>query len=103
MLIHLGTNIRAIRVQRKMTQKELAELIGSKKNYIWKLENETPPDASISKIKKIAEVLDVSVDALLQETAPNSLEESDLLVVEKYKRLDEKRRVKVKEFIELLL
>jgi len=102
MLSYLGSNIRTIRTQKKMTQKELAEFIGSKKNYIWKLENDTPVDASISKIKKIAEALDVSVDALLQETPPDSLDESDLLVVEKFRRLDVARRVKVKEFIELL-
>jgi len=99
---HIGKNIRETRKLRKLTQEQLAHSIGSNKSYIWKIENETPKDASFDKITKIAEVLDVSLDFLLQRSPPSIMEENDQIAMEKYKRLDVERRMKVKEFIELL-
>ena len=99
---HIGENIRAIRKLRKLTQEQLAESIGSKKSYIWKIENDTPKDASLDKISKIAKSLDVSLDYLLQSKPPEIMMEMDQLAMEKYKKLDQKRRLKVKEFIDLL-
>lgn len=102
MMNYLGDNIRLTRKQKKMTQQHLAEKIGSKKNYIWKLENDTPIDPSFSKVVKIADALEVSVDALLRKSSPNLDEELDLITFEEYKMLDQDRRRRVKEFISLI-
>jgi len=102
MYSHVGKNIRTIRKFRKLTQEQLAQLIGSNKSYVWKLENETPKDASIHKIVRVARALDVSLDYLFQVAPPSIDEETDNLTIEKYKRLDIRRKVKVKEFIELI-
>jgi len=99
---HIGRNIRDIRKARGLTQEKLAGLIDSQKSYVWKIEKETPKDVSLNKISKIADVLGVSVDSLLQETLPDLMDIGDDIAIEKFKRLDENRRLKVKEFIELL-
>lgn len=99
---HIGRNIRDIRKARGLTQEKLAGLIDSQKSYVWKIEKETPKDVSLNKISKIADVLGVSVDSLLQETLPDLMDIGDEIAIEKFKRLDENRRLKVKEFIELL-
>lgn len=99
---HVGRNIRSARKARGLTQEKLAGFIDSQKSYIWKIENETPKDVSLNKISKIADVLDVSVDFLLQKKPPAIMDVEDEKAIEKFKRLDESRRSKVKEFIKLI-
>ena len=79
----IGKRIKASRVQRRMTQAELAEKTGMSDVYISYIENGTKR-TSLDAILKIVYVLDISLDSLVHENAavrlPKSLSEfADLL------------------------
>ena len=62
----VGKNIKALRKQKKITLKELADRIGLTKSYLSKIERskKTPPYSTVS---KIAMALEVEVSYLLSE------------------------------------
>ena len=69
----IGANIRAIRKTRKMTQEQLGEKAGYGSNvYISRLETEDIPNPTIETLRKIADVLDCTVQDLLAETETTS-------------------------------
>jgi transcriptional regulator with XRE-family HTH domain len=47
---------------------ELANLADSSKSYIWELENKDPPRPSAEKVAKIAKVLGVTADYLMNKS-----------------------------------
>ena len=59
-----GSRLKELRIERGLTQKQLAQLIGSAQSavYYWEADRQEP---SISSLKKICEVFDVSADYLL--------------------------------------
>ena len=60
----LQGNVKVLRNLLGMTQDDLAEAIGSKKSYIWEIENrEVNP--SISIVKRLSIALNVSIDDLV--------------------------------------
>src|ERR1700722_5473805 len=63
----LGEKIRKIRKDKGLTLEKLGELTESSKSYIWELENKNPPRPSADKIAKIAAVLGVTADYLVDE------------------------------------
>jgi transcriptional regulator with XRE-family HTH domain len=69
-LAELGERIRLYRKQRQLSQAELGRLTGSHPRLISKYENaEAAP--SVDKLKKIAEALHLSTDALVYDRAPD--------------------------------
>jgi transcriptional regulator with XRE-family HTH domain len=50
------------------TLDELAEKVGSRKAYIWQLENKRPAKPSGELLLKIANVLDISAEYLIDDT-----------------------------------
>lgn len=70
-LIHVfATNVKAIRLQKNISQEKLAELTGLHRTYISAIERERR-NISIDNIQKIAEALDVEAPVLFMET-PNA-------------------------------
>ena len=70
-LIHVfATNVKAIRLQKNISQERLAELTGLHRTYISAIERERR-NISIDNIQKIAEALDVEAAVLFME-APNA-------------------------------
>ena len=70
-LIHVfATNVKAIRLQKNISQESLAELTGLHRTYISAIERERR-NISIDNIQKIAEALDVEAAVLFME-APNA-------------------------------
>lgn len=65
LMILIGNNVRRYRMERKMTQEELASLIGKNSSAIARIEGGTRM-MSIPTLRSVAEVLNVSCDALLQ-------------------------------------
>ena len=63
-----GKKIKHLRIQKKLTLDELAEQIGSKKTYIWQLENKTPARPSGKLLLDLADALGVSPDFLIDDT-----------------------------------
>lgn len=65
----LGDKIRKLRKDvKKLTLEELAEKTESSKGYIWELENRDTRKPSAEKLMKIAAVLGVTTEFLLDDT-----------------------------------
>jgi len=102
MVSHIGQNIRRLRIEQNLTIEKLANMVGSHKGYIWKLENKTPDNPSSQKLKAIADVLNVSVTYLMAENPGEPDREQDAFYWEKYKKFDPKTRQKVRQFIDMM-
>ena len=63
----LGDKIRRLRKEKKLTLEELAKQTDSSKGYIWELENRDTRKPSAEKLMKIADVLDVTTEFLLDD------------------------------------
>ncbi|HEY2781974.1 MAG TPA: helix-turn-helix transcriptional regulator [Steroidobacteraceae bacterium] len=68
MITPLGRKIRDLRKGKGLTLEELANLADSSKSYIWELENKDPPRPSAEKVAKIAKVLGVTADYLMNKS-----------------------------------
>jgi transcriptional regulator with XRE-family HTH domain len=68
----LGDRIRKARELYGMSQAELARRIKISKQALYQIESNKTPDPGVLKIKAIADVLKVSVDALLGREEENS-------------------------------
>ena len=63
----LGEKIRKLRKEKKLTLDGLAEATESSKSYMWELENKREATPSADKLFKIAKVLGVTVDYLIDD------------------------------------
>jgi transcriptional regulator with XRE-family HTH domain len=63
----LGDKIRELRKAKELTLEQLAEQTDSSKGYIWELENRDTRKPSAEKLMKIAEVLGVTTEFLLDD------------------------------------
>ncbi len=99
----LGEKIRTLRKGKGYTLEKLAELTGSSKSYIWELENKHPPRPSAEKISRIAAVLGVTTEYLLDEKLGEEAEANavDEAFFRKYRRLPDATKKKIRKMIEL--
>lgn len=98
----LGEKIRKLRKHKGYTLERLGELTDSSKSYIWELENKNPPRPSADKIAKIAAVLDVTADFLVDDRE----EEPDASVVDaaffrKFRNLDPGTKDRIRTLVDL--
>ena len=84
-----------------MTAAQLALKIGSKREYITKLENKTPKNPSREKLLAIAKALNISVESLYSENDFVSNDLDDKVYFEKFMMLDEEAKIKVKQIIDI--
>ncbi|ESQ83009.1 XRE family transcriptional regulator [Asticcacaulis benevestitus DSM 16100 = ATCC BAA-896] len=85
------------------TLDKLAELADSSKSYIWELENKNPPRPSADKISKIAAVLGVTADYLIDQTATIKVEDAaDNAFFRKYRDMDPAVKDKIRRMADLL-
>ena len=61
--------IRNRRIERGLTLEELANRLGTSKNYVWQLENKAPARPSGQLLLKLASVLELSPDFLINDEA----------------------------------
>ena len=61
----LGDRIRKARLRFGISQAELSRRIRISKQAMYQIENNLTPDPGVLKVKAVADVLEVSVDALL--------------------------------------
>lgn len=59
--------VRSRRIEKGMTLEELANRLGSTKSYIWQLENKSPARPSGELLLKLASVLELSPDYLIDD------------------------------------
>lgn len=64
-----GEKLRRRRIEMGLTLEALADKIGSTKAYIWQLENKRPAKPSGELLLKIADVLDISAEYLIDDSA----------------------------------
>ena len=99
----LGNKIRSLRKQHGLSLERLAELTGSSKSYLWELENRENPKPSAEKISKIAKVLEVTPEFLvndrLVEPKPS---EADEAFFRKYRGLSPETKKKLNDILKIL-
>lgn len=101
MALPFGVRIRELRKAKGYTLDKLAELSGSSKSYIWELENKNPPRPSAEKISKIAEVLGVTVEYVLN--GDDHLEDAtDSAFFRKYQKMDAVTKDKIRKMVDLM-
>lgn len=99
----LGAKIYEERRRQKFTLEQLAEKTESSKSYIWNLENGPAVRPSADKIAKIAAVLQVSVDYLLNNdktTQTNS--DVDEVFFRRVGQLDDTKRAALDKFLRMM-
>lgn len=98
----LGDKIRQLRKQKVYTLEKLGELTESSKSYIWELENKNPPRPSADKIAKIAAVLGVTADYLVdsRESSP-AVDVVDDAFFRKYRNMDSDTKERIRRMVEV--
>lgn len=66
----LGSRIKELRKQYKLTLDDLAKTIGVERTYIWELENGRIKNPSFDKVLTIAKALGVGIEHLTDSAAP---------------------------------
>lgn len=98
----LGDKIRDLRKSKGYTLEKLAELTESSKSYIWELENKDPPRPSADKIAKIAGVLGVTADYLIDPTETLEVEDAtDQAFYRRYRKMDPKTKDTIRQMVDL--
>jgi len=98
----LGEKIHRLRKEKKLSLEKLGELTDSSKSYIWELENKNPPRPSAEKIARIAAVLGVTADHLVdtREARPDASVVDDAFF-RKYRNMDAPTKEKIRQIVEL--
>jgi len=99
----LGNKIRERRKQLGLTLDELAEQTDSSKSYIWELEHKDSPRPSAEKLAKIAAVLGVTPEFLVNETrkSPNPTDHDEAFF-RKYQSAKPDIKDKLKRILDVL-
>ncbi|CAN7193781.1 helix-turn-helix domain-containing protein [Peribacillus frigoritolerans] len=71
----IGYRVKSLREERKMSITELSAKSGVAKSYISSLERNLQTNPTILVLEKIAKILCIKVDALLNEQADKSMDE----------------------------
>lgn len=103
MAVTLGQKIKELRREKGLSLEALAQLTDSSKSYLWELENKPVARPSAEKLTRIAEVLEVTPEFLLDESreepAPN---EADQAFYRKYQTLNPAMKTKLKDILRIL-
>jgi transcriptional regulator with XRE-family HTH domain len=101
--LHSDLGSRYTQLKKKgYTLEKLAELTDSSKSYIWELENKNPPRPSGEKIAKIASVLGVTAEYLLDPTETVAVADAtDDAFFRKYRRMDPTTKDKIRRMVDL--
>ena len=99
----LGTKIYEERRRQKLTLEQLADRTESSKSYIWNLENGPAVRPSADKIAKIAGVLQVSVDYLLNnDKTTQASSDVDEVFFRRVGQLDSRKRTALDKFLKAI-
>lgn len=74
MSVEFGEKLRKRRLELGFTLDQIAEKVGSRKAYIWQLENKKPAKPSGELLLKIANVLDISAEYLIDDSVETPTE-----------------------------
>ena len=97
----LGDKIRTHRKEKGYTLEKLAELTDSSKSYIWELENKNPPRPSGEKIARIARVLGVTAEYLLDPADTKFAEAADEAFYRKYRQMAPATKERIRRMVDV--
>lgn len=97
----LGDKIRDQRKKKGYTLEKLAELADSSKSYIWELENKNPPRPSAEKLSKIASVLGVTAEYLLDPNEALVADAADEAFYRKYRKMPPDTKDRIRRMIDV--
>lgn len=95
----LGEKLRKHRQGKGYSLDDLARLTGSSKSYLWELENR-PIRPSAEKLAKIADVLSVTTDYLLDDNAEMDEQHVKEAFFRKFNKLDEDDKQRIQDMID---
>ena len=99
----LGRKVNSLRRSKGLTLEELAQATGSSKSYMWEIENKPVARPSAEKLTRIAEVLEVTPEFLLDEARSEAaVDEADAAFNLKYQCLDAGTKAKLKRILQAL-
>ncbi|MFA1711692.1 helix-turn-helix domain-containing protein [Peribacillus frigoritolerans] len=78
----IGYRVKSLREERKLSISELSAQSGVAKSYISSLERNLQTNPTILVLEKIARILCIKVDALLNEQADKSMDEEWLEIMQ---------------------
>lgn len=96
----LGEKIKKHRLEKKYSLDKLAELTESSKSYMWELENREDRKPSAEKLTKIASVLGVTSDYLLEDSENPDDDVFKEALYRNFKKLTPEDQDAIKETIE---
>jgi transcriptional regulator with XRE-family HTH domain len=102
MVMTLGEKVRRLRKEKKLTLEQLGQQTDSSKSYIWELENKNPPRPSAEKISKIATVLGVTAEYLVDTRATKP--EPDVVdnaFFRKYRSMDAATKERIRQMVDV--
>jgi transcriptional regulator with XRE-family HTH domain len=98
----LGEKIKRLRKAKGYTLEKLGELTESSKSYIWELENKNPPRPSADKIAKIAAVLGVTADFLVDEAEDEPVADVvDQAFFRKYRKMNPGTKERIRRLVDV--
>jgi transcriptional regulator with XRE-family HTH domain len=100
MSLSLREKLRDLRQQRGMSLDELAKLSESSKSYLWELENRDARKPSAEKLQRIADVLGVTTDYLLNDSATMDDGQMKEAFFRRFNRLEADDKRRIEEMIE---
>ncbi len=62
--IRFGNHLKALRIKKKLTQEELAELSNLEYKYIQRLEGKRPSSPTLNSLEKLAKAFKISIPKL---------------------------------------
>jgi transcriptional regulator with XRE-family HTH domain len=99
----LGQKIRQQRKTLGLSLDDLAARTNSSKSYIWELENKPVARPSAEKVAKIAAVLDVTPEFLVDETRSSAtVDDRDKAFFRKYQGANPDVKLKIAQILKLL-
>ena len=101
-LSSIGAKIKQYRKAAKLSQSQLAEMIGISTKYVSVLERSSKPP-SLETLINIANALNVSTDLLLCDTLNVQFDIKQTLLGEKFSGLTKKEQTKVLAVIDVLI
>ncbi|PIW54249.1 MAG: transcriptional regulator [Sphingomonadales bacterium CG12_big_fil_rev_8_21_14_0_65_65_10] len=100
MAVPLREKLKKQRLELGYSLDELAKLSGSSKSYLWELENRDTRKPSAEKLSKIAKVLNVTTEYLLDENADLNDKFVKEAFFRKFNRLDAGDKQRIQDMID---
>lgn len=99
----LGDKLRKLRQERRLSLDQLATQAETSKSYLWELENRDTANPTLDKVQKIADVLGVTSEFLLNhEEGSPSEDVADIAFFRKYQKLPSETKQKLQDILKVL-